>query len=213
MIGCSQMGVYFQGPPDGQQETHMPSAVFDGIELGVEATMFTILAIGVPAGAHVGLSAALGYATPYVEGMAAEPKAFSLFGFLFAWLLAFLAIALALFAFAAIPTLLYNGVLVAMMLRLMRRRREHLKRASIILGCFLGLLLGLLLSTVGFLITDLRPTLETYATFFHWPEIMTTDGIALLWLSLLPIIMAAAGARSGRKLGSQLEALTMQWFW
>jgi hypothetical protein len=207
------MGYYSEGSPQHQQESHVPSAFFDGIELGVEATMFTILVAAIPAGAQVGLSATLGYATRYTDGMAVDPKAFSLFGFLFAWLLAFLAIALALFAFSAIPMLLYNGVLVAIMLRLLRRRREHLKRASIILGCALGLLLGILLSSVGFLVTGLQPAPETYATLFQWPEIMTIDGIALLWLTLLPLVTAAAGARSGRKLGSQLEALTMQWFW
>ena len=211
------MGYYLGGSPQGQQEPQMPSAFFDGIELGVEATMFTILTIAIPAGAHVGLSATLGYATRYTDGMVdgvfTDPKAFSLFGFLFASLLAFLAIALALFAFSAIPTLFYNGVLVALMLRVLGRRREHVKRVSIILGCVLGLSVGILLSSVGFLVTGLRPALETISTLFHWPEIMTIDGITLLWLMLLPIATAAAGARSGRKLGYQLEALTMQWFW
>jgi hypothetical protein len=207
------MGVYFQGPPQGQQDTHMPSVVYDGIEMGVESAMFTILVIGIPAGAHVGLSAALGYFTRSVESVVAEPRAFSFFSFFFAWFLAFFAIALALFAFAALPMLLYNGFLVALMLRLMRRRREHLKRVSIILGCVFGLLLGILLSSFGFLIMGLQPALETYITYFDWPAIMTPENIGLLWLSLLPIVTAVAGARSGRKLGTQLEALTMQWFW
>ncbi len=207
------MGYYLGGSPQGQQDPQMPSAFFDGIELGVEATMFTILTIAIPAGAQVGLSATLGYATHYTEGMVLYPKAFSLFGFFFASFLAFLAIALALFAFSAIPTLFYNGVLVAFMLRVLGRRREHVKRVSIILGCVLGLSVGILLSSVGFLVTGLRPALETISTLFHWPEIMTIDGITLLWLTLLPIVTAAAGVRSGRKLGFQLEALTMQWFW
>jgi hypothetical protein len=63
------------------------------------------------------------------------------------------------------------------------------------------------------MLMDLRPTLEAYATLFHWPEILTIDGIALLWLTLLPLVMAAAGSQTGRKLGDQLETLTMNWFW
>jgi hypothetical protein len=191
----------------------MPSPFYDGIELGVEASMFTVLAIAIPAGAHVGLSAALGYATRYVDGMVIESQAFSFSGFVFAWVLAFIALALALFACAAIPTLLYNGVLVALMLRLLRRRRERLKQISIILGSLLGLLLGIFLSGVGFLVTGLQLDLDTYATFFQWPEILTMDGFVLLWLTLLPFVTATAGGRSGRKLGAQLDALTMQWFW
>jgi hypothetical protein len=207
------MNTGFDRSPRSQQGPQMPSAFFDGIELGLEATMFSILAIAIPASAHVGLSATLGYAVRYTDGVVLEPRSFSLFGFLSASLLAFVAITMAMFSGIVIPTMLYSAGLVAYMLRWLGKRRGHVRRASIILGCALGLAVGVLLSIVGFLLLGLRPAPKTYATLFHWPEILTIDGIALLWFTVLPAVTAVAGYRTGQKIAGQLEALTMHWFW
>lgn len=191
----------------------MPSAFFDGIQFGLEGTMFAALAIAIPTGMHIGLSVTLGYAVRYANGLPAEPRDFSLFGFLFAALLGFIFLSMALFFGGVMPTMLYSIGLVAYMLRWLEKRRGHVKRVSILLGGILGLLLGVLLSATGFLLLSLSPSLETYTTLFHWPEILTFEGIALLWLTVLPAATAVAGSQTGRKLGDQLETLTMHWFW
>jgi hypothetical protein len=207
------MGLRFDGPVQSQQAPQMPNAFFDGTRLGLEATMFATLWIAIPAGLHIGLSATLGYAVRYAHGLPEETKAFAFFGFFFASLLAVIALAMAFFFGGAIPTMAYSMGLVAFMLYWLGKRRGNLKRTSIIVGSILGLLTGLLMSTAGLMLMGLRPTPGTYATMFHWPEIMTIDGIALLWFTLLPIATAAAGMQSGRKLGDQLETLTMNWYW
>jgi hypothetical protein len=205
------MGYGFNG--QSGQDPQMPSAFFDGMRLGLEGAMLGTLAIAIPAGMHIGLSATLGYAVRYADGLPAESGSFSFFGFFFPALLGVIFLAMALFFAGVMPTMLYTIGLVAFMMRWLAKGRGQVRRTSIVLGGVLGLIVGVLLSGTGFLLLDLRPDLETYTTLFHWPEILTFEGIALLWLTILPVVMAAAGFQTGRKLGDQLEALTMHWFW
>ena len=60
---------------------------------------------------------------------------------------------------------------------------------------------------------SLRPSWASYATLFRWPAILTIDAIALLWFTLNPFVHAFSGAQIGRRLGKQLEDMTMYWFW
>ncbi len=207
------MGFGFDGSWQNPQGPQTPSAFFDGMRLGLEGAMLATLVIAVPAGMHVGLSVTLGYAVRLADGLPAEPGGFSLFGFFFATLFAFIALSMAVFFAATMPTMLYSMALVACMLRWLAKRRGHVKRVSIVLGSVLGLPVGLLLSAIGFLLLGLRPDLDAYTTLFHWPEILAIDDIALLWLTVLPAVTIVAGAQTGRKLGDQLEALTLHWFW
>jgi hypothetical protein len=207
------MGLGYDGSQGHHQEPQVPSPFFDGMRLGLEGAMFATLAVAIPAALQVGLSATLGYAVRYASGLPSQAKSVSLSGFIFPALLAFIGLSMAIFFSLAMPTMLYSAGLVAFMLRWLEKRRGHIKRASIILGSVLGLLVGLLISATGFLVLDLGPSLGNYGTFFRWPEILTFEGISLLWLTLLPVATAAAGAQTGRKLAQQLEALTMHWFW
>jgi hypothetical protein len=52
----------------------------------------------------------------------------------------------------------------------------------------------------------------TYAAVFRWPQIMTIDGIILLWFSLSPLINAVAGGQIGWRLGVILDQMTLYWF-
>jgi len=88
--------------------------------------MLSTLAIGVPAGLHIALSATLGYATR-LDSLSQEPKAFSLMGFLFISILALVAMAMVLFFLLAIPTMAYSMLLVATMLQWMRKFRGREK--------------------------------------------------------------------------------------
>jgi hypothetical protein len=103
--------------------------------------------------------------------------------------------------------------LVAYMLRWVSKRRSKEKLASTIIGSVLGLIVGILGTVVVYLMMDLRPSWALYATLLRWPEILTVDGISLLWFTLHPLIHAAAGAQVGWRLGKQLEEITLYWFW
>jgi len=62
------------------------------------------------------------------------------------------------------------------------------------------------------LLSSVTPTLATYGAIFRWPEILTIDGIILLWFTLNPLANAVAGAQIGWRLGKMLDQMTMYWF-
>jgi hypothetical protein len=188
-----------------------PNAFFDGTRLGLEGTMLSTLAIGVPAGLHIALSATLGYATR-LDSLSQEPKAFSLMGFLFISILALVAMAMVLFFLLAIPTMAYSMLLVATMLQWMRKFRGREKVVPTIVGAVLGLIVGTGTSVLISLLSSVTPTLATYGAIFRWPEILTIDGIILLWFTLNPLANAVAGAQIGWRLGKMLDQMTMYWF-
>lgn len=204
-------GPYRYNP--SQQPPQPPSPFFDGTRLGLEGTMLATLIIAIPGGLHIGLSVVLGYAVRYSAGLPGTAHPFSLFGFIFASLLGVITLSMLLFFGGSIPTMAYSVALVAYMLRWLGKRRGHERLASTILGGVMGLLVGALETTVGFLLLSLRPTWTTYVTLFRWPAILTIDGISILWLTVNVLASAAAGAQIGWRLGEQLEELTAYWFW
>jgi hypothetical protein len=195
------------------QTPRPPNVFFDGTRLGLEGTMLATLGIGIPAGLHIGLSVALGYAQRFEEALPAEAKAFSLMGFLFGAILATIAMAMVLFFLLAIPTMAYSMVLIALMLRWVGKRWPRQKLASTSIGGVMGLLVGLATSAIVFTLVDIIPSFSLYGTIFRWPEILTVDGIVLLWFTVSPLLNAGAGAQIGWRLGKQLDAITQYWFW
>jgi hypothetical protein len=195
------------------QPPQPPSAFFDGTRLGLEGSMLATLIVAIPAGVHIALAATLGYAVRYVDGLPAQANPFSLSGFIFAWLLAIIALAMLGFFVGSIPTMGYSVVLVVVMLRWVGKRRGREKLVSTIAGSVCGLLTGGLESAAGFLLMNLTPSAAAFAMLFRWPAIMSVDGIALLWLTVNTLANAIAGAQIGFRLGKQLEELTMYYFW
>jgi hypothetical protein len=190
-----------------------PSVFFDGTRLGLEGTMLVTLVIAIPMGLHIALSVTLGYATRLQAGLPPEPKTFAFFGFTFTAVLALVAMAVVLFFVLAIPTMAYAMGLTAFMLRWVGKHRSKQRLTSTVIGSILGLLVGVSGSMLIFLLMDLSPSASLYGTVFRWPEILTIDGIALLWLSLNPLCNAIAGAQIGWRLGTQLEEVTQYWYW
>ncbi len=195
------------------QTPRPPNVFFDGTRLGLEGNMLTTLAIAIPSGLHIALSVMLGYASRYADGLPAESKSFALFGFIFAAILAIIAMAMILFFALSIPTMVYSMGLIALMLRWVGKRLPREKLASTIIGSVLGLLIGIASSMLIFLLTDIQVSGTLYATLFRWPAILTVDGIVLLWFTLNPLINAVAGAQIGWRLGKQLEEISLYWFW
>ena len=173
--------------------------------------MLSTLGIGIPAALHIALSATLGYATR-LDNMPEEGKAFTLMGFIFTAILALVAMAMVLFFLLSIPTMAYSILLVATMLQTMRRFRGREKVVPTIVGAILGLLIGIGTSALIFLLASVSPSLANYAAILRWPEILTIDGIILLWFSLSPLANAVAGAQIGWRLGKMLDQMTMYWF-
>jgi hypothetical protein len=175
--------------------------------------MVATLGIGIPAGLHISLSAALGYAIRIQDGLPEQAKQFSLMGFAFTAIIAIIAMAMILFFLLAIPTMAYSMGLVALMLRWVSKRRPKQKLASTMIGAMMGLLVGLGGSAIVFLLVDIPPSLGLYGKLFRWPEILSVDGIIVLWFSISPLLNAGAGAQIGWRLGKQLDAITQHWFW
>jgi hypothetical protein len=175
--------------------------------------MVATLAIAIPSGLHIALSVVLGYAIRISEGLPAETKPFTLFGFIFGALLAVIAVSMIMFFAGSIPTMAYSMALVAGMLRWVGKRWGRVKLASAIIGSVAGLIVGILGSLLLRLLMDLNAGWSLYAALFRWPAILTIDGIALLWTTLNPLAQAAAGAQIGWRLGKQLEEISMYWFW
>ena len=115
--------------------------------------------------------------------------------------------------FLAIPTMGYSMAMVWLMLRWLGNRWPREKLASTLIGAFCGLLVGLGSSAIVFLLIDITPSVELYRSLLSWPEILTVDGIVLLWFSLSPLVNAGAGAQIGWRLGKMLEELTLYRFW
>jgi hypothetical protein len=173
--------------------------------------MVSTLGVACLGGFHIGLSAVLGYLVRYSDGLPSEAKPFTLFSFLFISLLAMLALAMAFFFGAAIPTMAYSMALVAGMLRWVGKRRPKVKLWGTIFGAVCGLLVGVGISALGLLLFSLN--LASIPLFLSWPAILSIDGIALLWLALYPLVSAGAGAQVGWRLGKQLDELSLYWFW
>jgi hypothetical protein len=188
-----------------------PSPFFDGTRLGLEGTMLSTLAIGIPAGLQIALSVVLGYAMR-LDRFNSQPKAFSAMGFIFISILAIVAMAMVLFFLLAIPTMIYSMILVATMLRWMRTFRGREKVVPTIVGAILGFLIGVGTSTLIFLLSSVSPSPAAYAAVLRWPQILSIDGIILLWFTLSPLINAIAGGQIGWRLGVILDQMTMYWY-
>jgi len=199
-----------------------PSPFFDGTRLGLEGTMLATLVVAIPGGMHIGLSAILGYAARYAEGVPAQAKPFSLMGFLFASILGIVGLSMMLFFGGSIPTMAYSVGLVSFMLRWVGKRWGRERLVASIIGGVCGLIVGVLGSAIVLLMLNPWPTppgqslpfgLANYVTLFRWPEILTVDGIGLLWATVYPFANIAAGAQIGWRLGKQLEDLSAYYFW
>ena len=190
-----------------------PNVLYDGTRLGLEGNMLVTVGMGVSMGLHIGLSVALGYAVRYADGMHAAAKPFSFFGFLMISILTIIAMSMVLFFLLAIPTMGYSMGLVALLLRIMRKVRGREKLAGTLIGGAMGLPIGIASSALILLMVDLAPTRSAYATLMRWPEIMSIDGIILLWLTLNPVLNAVAGGQIGWRLGKMIEQMSMYMFW
>jgi len=206
-----QMGSYRQSTKPTAPRP--PSVFFDGTRLGLEGTMMVTLAIAIPSGLHIGLSAILGYASRLADGLPAQARPFSLFGFFFAGLLGVIAMSMVIFFALSIPTMAYSMGLVALMLRYVGKRYPREKLASSIIGGVMGLIIGIASTALLFLLMDFRPTFALYVKLFRWPQILSVDGIVALWFSLNPLANALAGTQIGWRLGKQIEEITQYWFW
>lgn len=173
--------------------------------------MLSTLAIGIPAGLEIALSVVLGYAMR-LDRFPDQSKAFSATGFIFISILAVVAMAMVLFFLLAIPTMVYSMILVATMLRWMRIFRGREKVVPTIVGAVLGFLIGVGTSALIFLLSSVSPSPAAYAAVFRWPQILSIDGIILLWFTLSPLINAIAGGQIGWRLGVILDQMTMYWY-
>ena len=190
-----------------------PNVFFDGTRLGLEGTMLATLATAIPGSLHIALAVRLGYALRLEDFARVEPKSFSLVAFFFIAIVAVIALSMLFFFMLAIPTMGYSMGLVALMLRWAGKRRRRERLVSTISGSVMGLILGVASSALVSLLMNLQPTWALYAVVLHWPEILSVDGIALIWLTLNPLFCAIAGAQIGWRLGKMIEAITMYWFW
>jgi hypothetical protein len=190
-----------------------PGVFFDGTRLGLEGSMLSTLIIAGLGGLQIGLSITLGYAVRYADGLPDQAKPFALFGFLFASILAFIALAMLLFFGTSIPTMAYSMALVWGMLRWVGKRWGREKLASTLLGAGLGLLTGVLIVAVMSLIFGARIDGAAYVRLFRWPAILSVDGIVLLLLTLYPLVSAGAGVQIGWRLGKHIEEMQLYWFW
>lgn len=196
-----------------QQPAQPPNAFFDGTRLGLEGTMVSTLVVAGLGGLHIGLSAVLGYLVRYGDGLPTSAKPFTFFSFLFISMLAVVALAMVLFFGSAIPTMAYAMALVAGMLRWVGKRWPKVRLWSTVIGTVCGLLVGAALSALGVLLFDLDVGAALYVRMASWPAILSIDGIALLWLTLYPVVSAVGGAQIGWRLGKQLGDLSLYWFW
>jgi len=131
----------------------------------------------------------------------------------FVAILAVVALSMIMFFMLAIPTMAYSMGLVSFMLRWAGKRSRRERLVSTVVGSAMGLLVGVASSALVFVLMDLRPTWALYATVLHWPEVLSVDGIALVWLTLNPLLNASAGAQIGWRLGKLIQNMTMYWFW
>jgi hypothetical protein len=206
-------GAPLSGTRPQPQVPQPPSVFFDGTRLGLEGTMLSTLATAIPACLHIALAVKLGYAVRLDEFARVEPKSFALMAFLFVAILAIVSLSMILFFMLSIPTMAYSMGLVAFMLRWAGKRRRRERLVSTIIGGVMGLILGVASSALVFLLMNIRPEGVLYAAVLRWPEILSVEGIALIWLSLNPLFNALAGAQIGWRLGKMIQDMTMYWFW
>ena len=190
-----------------------PNPFFDGTRLGLEGNMLVTLGLGIPTGLHIALSAILGYATRLGNSPPEQVHQFTLMGFLFASILAVIAMAMVMFFMLSIPTMIYSIVLIAFMLRWVGKRRGRERLVSTIGGSVMGLIVGIGSTALVFALVGIVPSASLYGQAFRWPAILSVDGIILLWFSLNPLANAAAGAQVGWRLGKQLEDMRQYYFW
>jgi hypothetical protein len=195
------------------ETTRPPSVFFDGTRLGLEGSMLSTLVVAGIGGLQIGLGTTLGYAVRIAQGLPDQAKPFALFGFIFTSLLAFVALAMLLFFSTSIPTMAYSVALVWWMLRWVGKRRGHDKLASTLFGAGLGLLNGLAIVALVALVFDARLDAAAYVRLFHWPAILSVDGIVLSMLSLYPLASIGAGTQIGWRLGKQIEEMQQYWSW
>jgi hypothetical protein len=175
--------------------------------------MLSTLAAAIPCGLHIALAVKLGYALRLQDFAHVEPKSFSLVAFFLIAIVAVIAMSMVFFFMLVIPTMGYSMVLVAFMLRWAGKRWRRERLVSTIGGSVMGLVVGIAASALVFLLMDLQPTWNLYAAVLHWPEILSVDGIALIWMTLNPLFCAIAGAQIGWRLGKMILDMTMYWFW
>jgi Na+-driven multidrug efflux pump len=173
--------------------------------------MFATLAVALPAAIHIAVSVNLGYAVR-LQDLPQEPRTLSIMGIVFTAILAVVAMAMVMFFLLAIPVMAYGMALVAFMLRWVGKRRPKEKLTSTILGALLGLIVGLGTSALVMILADIPPTAATYGAILRWPQILTVDGIILLWFTLNPLFNTAAGAQLGWRLGEILEQMAQYYF-
>jgi hypothetical protein len=173
--------------------------------------MFSTLAMAIPAAIHIAIAVNLGYAVR-LQDLPRDPRTLSIMGVVGVTILALVAMAMIMFFMLAIPVMAYSMALVAYMLRWVGKRRRKEKLTSTIIGAILGLLVGLGTSALVMLLANVPPTAENYGAILHWPQILTVDGIILLWFTLNPLIGALAGAQIGWRLGKLLEQMSQYYF-
>jgi hypothetical protein len=196
-----------------QQPAQPPNVFFDGTRLGLEASMLATIVVAGLGGLHIGLSSVLGFLVRYEQGLPAGAKPFAPISFLFVSALAMVALAMVLFFGSAIPTMAYAMAMVAGMLRWVGKRWPKVKLWSTVFGAAAGLLVGTGLSALGVLLFGLQIRPALYVRFLAWPAILSIDGIALLWLTVYPVMSAVAGGQLGWRLGKQLDELSTYWYW
>ena len=189
-----------------------PDILFDGTRLGIEASLMTALSVALLASVHCGLSVALGYFTRYTEA-AVELQPFSLFRFILTVPIAAISLGSILFLLQTPSNMLCTMGLVSYMLYHLKRRRSHERLIGALLGGLLGLLFGLPCSAAGMFVAELPVNGQYYRALFTWPGILSFDAISLLWLGLIPLANAAAGARSGWQIGKRVREAKLYFFY
>jgi hypothetical protein len=199
---------------DQQNEaTQPPSVFFDGTRLGLEGSMLSTLAVAGVGGLLIGLSTTLGYAVRLAQGLPEQAKPFSLFGFLFTSIIAIIALSMLFFFGTSIPTMAYSMVLVWVMLRWVGKRWGREKLTSTLLGGALGLLTGVAVVAMSAVILSAPVDGAAYARLFHWPALLSIDGIILVIMTLYPLVSTAAGVQIGWRLGNHVVEMQRYWFW
>lgn len=188
-----------------------PNVLFDGTRLGLEATLLSELCFAVPAGLQCGLSITLGYFVRIADGLPDTANPFALGRFLWMSLVSAFILIMILFFSTAIPTMLYTMGLVRFSLFWLRKRKGHDKRANAIAGAILAFLFGLPCTALGLILIDIYPSLALYGELLRWPDLLSIDGMMLLWMTVLPFFGIIGGVRSGIKIGEVVERMQMYW--
>jgi hypothetical protein len=65
---------------------------------------------------------------------------------------------------------------------------------------------------VVLLLIDMTPSGSLYAELLGWPNILSIDGMVLLWSTLTPFINMIGGIRSGLEIAKIIENVKMYWY-